>query len=113
MLFPLRGQLIPFIHQVARLVASIASTNVDPGPCLAEILTTGNLIAVHKLSPEDRKLAEERGEPRVRALEEDFHKGFNEISRQAILDSVQERQGGCAWDAPRAQLASISPFRQC
>jgi len=58
LLFPIRGQqkrgrFIPFLHQVARLVATLA--NATASPCLAQILTTGNLIGLHKLNADDRK----------------------------------------------------------
>jgi hypothetical protein len=42
-------------------VATLA--NATASPCLAQILTTGNLIGLHKLNADDRKRAEEHGEP--------------------------------------------------
>jgi hypothetical protein len=52
LLYPLRGKKklgrsIPFNHQVARLVARIGSAQVPT--IFADILTCGNLFALHKL----------------------------------------------------------------
>ena len=152
LLYPLRGKKklgrhIPFIHQVARLVARIASAQVPP--ILADILTCGNLFALHKLDAAEQAEAAALGLPpslrpvntgcnllkwgfqlavrspaaraaaskleplqsglakrgpeafchSLRALREmgyailktDFVNGFNELSRQAVLDAVQLR----------------------
>ena len=152
LLYPLRGKKklgrhIPFIHQVARLVARIASAAVPA--ILADILTCGNLFALHKLDAAEQAEAAALGLPpslrpvntgcnflkwalqlavrspaargaarameplqsglakrgpeafchSLRALREqgyailktDFINGFNELSRQAVLDAVQER----------------------
>ena len=57
LLFPLRGQrkrgrFISFIHQVARLVARIANAQVPE--IFADILTCGNLLALHKLDADEQ-----------------------------------------------------------
>ena len=152
LLYPLRGKktrgrYIPFIHQVARLVARIGSARVPA--IFAHILTCGNLVALHKLEAAEQAEAAEKKLPlslrpvnqgcnflkwalrlavrskaaqsaarkleplqcglvkrgpelychSLRALRErgwailktDFANGFNALSRQAVLDAVQER----------------------
>ena len=66
LLFPLRGQrkrgrFIPFIHQLARLVARIASAQVPA--ILGDILTCGNLVALHKLNAAEQVEAATQGRP--------------------------------------------------
>ena len=56
-LLPLRGLRAhdgtqPFIHELARLVARIASAEIPES--LADVLTTGSLFALHKLSKEQQ-----------------------------------------------------------
>jgi len=152
LLYPLRGQKklgrnIPFIHQVARLVARIASAEVPD--IVGQILTCGDLIALHKRSAAEQaedthagippsirpvnkgcnflkwalKLAVRSPAARAAArnleplqsglakrgpeafchtlrslreqgfaiLKTDFRNGFNAISRQAVLDAVQQQ----------------------
>ena len=60
LLYPLRGKKklgrhIPFIHQVARLVARIASAQVPS--IFADIITCGNLFALHKLDASEQAAA--------------------------------------------------------
>jgi hypothetical protein len=66
LLYPLRGKKklgrsIPFIHQLARLVARIGSAEVPT--IFADILTTGKLFALHKLDAAEQAEATARGLP--------------------------------------------------
>ena len=85
LLFPLRGQkkrgrYIPFIHQVARLVARIASAEVPA--VFAHILTCGDLVALHKLdATQQAEVAAANKPPALRPV----NKGCNILKYRHLI----------------------------
>ena len=64
-LFPVRNT--PFLRQVARLCARIASADVPD--CVAQLLTCGGLLALHKESPKQQAARAARGlKPKLRPV---------------------------------------------
>ena len=123
LLFPLRGQkkrgrFIPFIHQIARLVARIASAEVPP--LFGHILTCGDLVALHKLdAAQQAEAAAANKPPSLRPV----NKGCNFLKwalklavrsgpALAAARKLEPLQSGLAKRGPEAFCHSLRALRE-
>ena len=123
LLYPLRGKKklgrhIPFIHQVARLVARIASAEV-PAIC-GHILTCGDLVALHKLdAAQQAEAAAANKPPSLRPV----NKGCNILKwalklavrsgpALAAARKLEPLQSGLAKRGPEAFCHSLRALRE-
>ena len=123
LLYPLRGKKrlgrhIPFIHQVARLVARIASADVPP--ILADILTCGNLFALHKLDAAEQAEAAALGLPLslrpvntgCNLLKWGLQLAVRSPAAQAAARKLEPLQSGMAKRGPEAFAHSLRALRE-
>ena len=123
LLYPLRGKKklgrhIPFIHQLARLVARIASAQVPP--IFADILTAGNLFALHKLDAAEQAEALTRGlPPAVRPvntgcnlLKWGLQLAVRSPAARAAARKLEPLQSGLAKRGPESFCHSLRALRE-
>jgi hypothetical protein len=123
LLYPMRGQqargrFIPFFQQLARLVSRIASADVPA--IFGDILTCGDLVALHKLSATQQ--AKARGEGKQPSLRP-VNKGCNFLkwalklavrsrAALAVARSLEPLQLGMAKRGPEAFCHSLRALRE-
>ena len=112
------GRHIPFIHQLARLVARIASAQVPAS--LADILTCGNLFALHKLDAAEQAEAAALGLPPslrpvntgCNLLKWALQLAVRSPAARAAARALEPLQSGLAKRGPEAFCHSLRALRE-